>query len=210
MFKPAEIIQIILVAAVLGFALSFSNLITLKDFGIASGIALAILLVNIIPKKLIANYLDTTIEMKIWQVQRYGFYERSYLKKPVPMGVILPFILSVVSTGYIKWLACMEFDIRPLPSRVSKRHGIYRFSELTESHIGSIAAAGIIANIAAAFIGYLAGLEVFAAYSIFYALFNMIPVSNLDGNKLFFGHRIVWFALAIILLVITAMIMIIP
>lgn len=210
MFKPGEIIQVLIAAIVLGFVISFSKTTTIQQFGIAAAVVLGIILVNVIAKKLIANYLDTVIDIKIWQISRYGFYERSYLKKPVPAGVIVPFVLSAVSFGYFKWLACLEFDIHPLPSRVSKRHGIYRYSEVTETHIALIAAIGIVANIAAALAAYLLGFEMFAKYSIYYALFSIIPLSSLDGSKLFFGAKITWFALAIILLIITSMMWIIP
>ena len=45
-------------------------------------------------------------------------------------------------------------------------------------------------------IGYLLGFTEFSKLSIYYALFNMFPISSLDGNKIFFGNIVLWSFLA--------------
>ena len=72
---------------------------------------------------------------------------------------------------------------------------------MTEEHIGLIAASGIFANLFLGIIGYLIGFPLFAKLSIWFAFFNMIPISNLDGNKIFFGNLVLWSFLAIITLI---------
>jgi len=72
---------------------------------------------------------------------------------------------------------------------------------MTEEHIGWIAAAGIAANLLFAVVGYLIGFSELARISIYFAFFNMLPLSDLDGNKIFFGSRILWSFLAALVLI---------
>ena len=115
----------------------------------------------------------------------------------------------MLSVGYVKWLAALVFDVTPKPYRAAKRHGLYRFSEMTESHIGLIAASGILANLFFAVVGYLIGTPEpmnFVSLSVFYALFNMLPISDLDGNKIFFGSIELWGFLASLVLIAVALV----
>ena len=75
---------------------------------------------------------------------------------------------------------------------------------MTEEHNGKIAATGIIANLFLALIFYFIGGNfgvLFAKLNIWFAFFNMIPISDLDGNKIFFGNLVLWSFLAIITLI---------
>ena len=72
---------------------------------------------------------------------------------------------------------------------------------MTEYHIGVIAGWGILANLFFALIGYLIGFTEFARLNIYFAFFNIIPLSNLDGNKIFFGSFIFWSFLAILTII---------
>jgi Zn-dependent protease len=98
-------------------------------------------------------------------------------------------------------MACLVFDVKPKIYRAAKRHGLYSYSEMTESHIGLIAAVGVIASLVFAVIGYLMGFSEFSRLSIYFAFFNMIPISDLDGNKIFFGSLILWSFLAALVLI---------
>ena len=93
-------------------------------------------------------------------------------------------------------MASLVFEVKPKSYRAAKRHGLYTFSEMTEEHMGYIAAAGIFATLVFAVIGYLLGFTEFSKLSIYYALFNMFPISSLDGNKIFFGNIVLWSFLA--------------
>ena len=197
MFKSDELIHILLAVLIISFVIGLA----INSFLTAVVFAIIILFANILAKKAMAYFLDCGIKIKIWYMQRYGIYERSKFKYPVPMGVILPFIISILSIGQIVWLAVTEFEIYPLKSRASKKIGLYRFSELTESHINQIASCGIVANLALAILAYLYGSPSLARYSIYFASFNMLPISNLDGSKIFFGGRKIWLILAILILI---------
>ena len=89
-------------------------------------------------------------------------------------------------------MASLVFDIKPHVYRAAKRHGLYSYSEVNESHIGTIAAAGVLTNLVFAVIGYLLGFAYFSKINIYFAFFNMLPISELDGNKIFFGNLLLW------------------
>ena len=107
--------------------------------------------------------------------------------------------LYILTKANFLWLAILDYDITPRTERVSRRHGLYRFSEMTEWHIALIVAAGLAANLVLAAAGYFAGFETFAKLNIYFALWSLIPISSLDGSKILFGSRILWITLLIIL-----------
>lgn len=198
MFEKKEIGVLVLVTIILALTISF-----LKT-GVLLGVLLAvfiILLLNIVAKKIAAFYLESEIEIKPWQMERYGFESHQYFKKPFPIGIFFPIIVSLVSFGKLFWMASMVFDVKPKVYRAAKRHELYSFSEMTENHMASIAATGVFVNLIAAVIGYLLGFSDFARLNIYFAFFSMLPLSDLDGNKMFFGNIVLWSFLATIVLI---------
>lgn len=179
----------------------FSLGISWTKFLISCLIILIILFINILAKKIAAYKLDSEIEINIWDFQRFGFKPTRHLEKLFPIGIFLPIITTFLSIGYFIWMACLTFEVSPQTYRAAKRFGLYTFSEMTEYHIGIIAAFGVIANIFFAIIGYLIGFETFARWNIYFAIFNLIPISDLDGNKIFFGSMPLWATLSIISLI---------
>lgn len=194
MLNGKEILSLLIAMIIFAFVVSFPDL---NNFALMFLFGFIIIFIYVLTKKLVAYYLETDIEMKIWSFQRYGLYERSYFKKPIPIGIILPFILTILSFGYIDWIALLQTDEKASKYRVAKRHDFYSFSELTEWHIGLIAASGIIASLILAIIAYLINQPILGKFAIFYASFNMIPIGKLDGTKIFFGSKILWVILAV-------------
>ena len=188
-------------------AISFSLFVRFIDiFDFVSMIAvtfvaifLAIFL-NVLAKKVASFYFDSEMEVKIWEIQRYGFWPGAYLKKPLKAGIFFPLIFSLATAGYFIWMASLIFDLKPTVHRAVKRHGIYSYAEISEEHMGYIAAIGVVANLFFAFIGYLIGFSEFAKMNIYLAFFHLIPVSDLDGNKIFFGSLPLWAGLTVMTL----------
>ncbi len=199
MLNRKEIISIIITALILASVVSLVKTINLFAYTLLA--VFCIIIINIIPKKVMSFYLDSEIELKLWEIERYGFKPSKYLKKPFPAGAFLPIITTAFSFGYINWLASLVFDVKAKIYKAAKRHGLYTFSEMTEYHIAIIAAAGIFANLIFAVVGYLIGFSIFAKLNIYYALYNMIPLSDLDGNKIFFGSIVLWSFLAALTLI---------
>ena len=198
MLERKEIGTLILITLILALTISFLKTSVLWEILLA---VFLLLLLNVAAKKIAAFYLESEIEVKPWYMERYGFKAHHYFKRPFPIGIFLPIIVSLVSAGRLFWMAAMTFDVKPKIYRAAKRHGLYSFSEMTEFHIGLIAAAGVLINLLAAVIGYFLGFSEFARLNIYFAFFNMLPISDLDGNKIFFGNIVLWSFLAIIVLI---------
>ncbi len=199
MINHKEIFTIIIVSIVLGFFISM--MVSLEAFLYSLLFIFLVILINVLAKKVASYYLDSEMEIKLWEFKRWGWKKHHYFKKPFPIGAFLPIFTTIVSLGYVVWSACLTFDVKPKKYRAAKRHGLYAFSEMTEHHIGLIAAFGIMANLLFAILGYLIGFPEFARLNIYYAFFNLIPLSSLDGNKIFFGSLVLWSFLAAITLI---------
>lgn len=201
MFGKKETLHIVIITIVLAFSITLVN--TFQNFlWILLGVFI-ILLTNTLAKKITAFFLESEVEVKIWEFKRYSYKPSSHFQKPFPAGIVIPLIskLILLPLKNFIWMAAMTFDVKAKPYRGTKRHGAYSFSQMSEDHIGYIAAAGIITNLIFAIIFYFIGIPEFAKLNIYFAFFNMIPLSNLDGNKIFFGSLALWNVLAVITLI---------
>jgi hypothetical protein len=200
-----EIYLIPLVILIIAFSASWTiNLQSfLNIFLIVLASTAVVVLANVFTKKIAAKMLDCEIELKLWEIGKYGFDKKQHAKRPIPMGAILPVLskIALFPLRYFTWMASLVFDVKPKVSRSAKRFGLYTFSDVTEYHIGLIAAAGILINLILAVVGYFTGFTTLARISMYYAFFNMLPLSELDGNKIFFGSLIMWSFLAALVLI---------
>ncbi len=199
MMNPKEFALIVVISIVLAFTISLISPINVFLYTLLS--VFIIIFINVVAKKIAAFFLDSKIEVKLWEINRYGFKPSAQFKKSFPAGIVLPILVAAVTLGNIYWLASLIFNVKVKAYRAAKRWGLYSFSEMTEHHIGLIAVWGIVANLLLAVIGYLIGFEGFARLNIFFAFFNMLPISDLDGNKIFFGNMIIWSFLEILTLI---------
>ena len=200
MLNKKEILIIAAISLILAVSISLTNI--LEDFLSALLIVFIVLILNISAKKIVGLYLESEIEIKLWefrmhQSKRVGFKSS---KGSFPIGALLPLVSKILffSLKNFVWMASLIFDVKPKSYRAAKRHGLYSFSEMTESHIGLIATSGILINLISAILGYILGFPNFAQISIYFAFFNMLPISDLDGNKIFFGNLVLWSFLAAI------------
>lgn len=169
-----------------------------EQFVILFASFIAIFLINVGAKKFFAYNLETDINLKFWSIYHYGFKKRSHFKNPLTM-IWMPILTSLLTIGRFIWMPIVEFDVSPRPERIAKRHGLYRYAEITEWHMALIATAGIFANIFFGVIAYFAGLEMFAQLSTIFVFWSIIPFGRLDGSKIFFGNKNLWFTLLIII-----------
>jgi len=201
MLTKKEIIAILVTTIILAFAINLLS--SIESFLYTLLAVFVIILANLIVKKITSFYLDSEIETSLWEIKRYGVKAHHRFKKSFPAGAFLPILSKLIlfPLNSFVWMASLVFDVKAKNYRAAKRHGLYKFSEMTEDHIGYIAAAGIATNLVLAIIGYLIGYPLFTKLNIYYAFFNMIPISNLDGNKIFFGNLVLWIFLAVITLI---------
>lgn len=208
MAKGKELAIIILVTVITAFSIALTKAITLDLTLLLFSLlgVFLILVINILAKKITAYFLESEVEIKLWEIKKFGFKTGDKFKNSFPIGAFMPLISKIFFFGLngFVWMASIVFDVKAKAYRAAKRHGIYSFSEMTEEHIGRIAAVGIVMNLLLAFIFYIIGGEfgiIFAKLNIWFAFFNMIPISDLDGNKIFFGNLVLWSFLAIITLI---------
>lgn len=199
MLNKKEIVSILAISIILGFVISLIT--SINEFLYALLAIFLVILINVFAKKIAGYYLESEIEIKIWEIEKYGWTAGQHFRKPFPLGALMPLIATAFSLGKIYWLACFTFDVKPKIYRAAKRHGLYKYSEMTEWHLGLIATAGIVANLIFAIIGYLLGYSEFAALNAYFAFFSILPLSDLDGNKIFFGSLVLWSFLAAIVLI---------
>jgi hypothetical protein len=192
-----ESLIIILTAIILGLALSYAER-NWQATLIAFATILLVILVNVLAKKFIAYNLETNANIGFWSLYWYGFTSKSHYNKPMAMAW-LPLLTSLITKGAFVWMPIINFDVTARPERIARRHGLYRYTAVTDWHIAIIAVVGIVANIIAGIAGYILGFETFAKWSIFYAVWSIIPVGSLDGTKIFFGSRKFWFLMVFIL-----------
>jgi Zn-dependent protease len=207
MFKLKEIASIIIISIIIAFSITLVE--TPKIFFYILLSIFLIVMINILSKKAVAYYLESEIEAKIWQLERWGLsgilltagwqHPSKKFKKAIPIGALLPIITKVIFlplTNFV-WMASLDFDIKTKVYRAAKRHNpIFSFSEITDFQIGMIASVGILTNLLAAIIIYFSGIlpaEMdFVRLSLFYVFFNMIPISTLDGNRIFYANKTMW------------------
>lgn len=201
MINKKEIIKIITISLVIGFSLSLMTNMESSFLAKAIIFAFLVLSINIIAKKVSSYYLDSEIEIDFWEVKRFGWRTGYTFKKPFPAGVFAPIITSILTLGHFVWLSSLTYETKPKTYRAAKRYNLYKFSEMSEYHIGWIAATGVIANLIFAIIGYLIGFPFFSKINIWLAFFNMIPFSDMDGNKILFGSPVLWAFLGAITLI---------
>ncbi len=195
MISLKELGSLLLALIVLSFSYAFLS----RTLFLASLISFAIILaLTVLAKKVMAYYVEAEEETKLWTFQRFGFHTKNYLRTPFPIGVILSFILPLITLGTIPWLAVLESDVKGTSARAARRHDFYSYSEMTEWHIALISAAGIIVCFILAPIAYFLNFSILAKLSLFYAAFNLLPLGKLDGTRIFFGSKILYALLAAI------------
>jgi hypothetical protein len=185
-----------------------------KDYLIYALVSITIISLSIITKKIIGNYLDIEVESKIFPFQRWWFTKWSYFKKPIPAGIIFPTILLLITSAKAQMLTFLSFYSTALPSKVAKRIGRHRYSEVTEwdeSLIAfwSLAFLWIIAIIS----NYLLlktniyFFYLLKNYTLYYSIWNMIPWGHLDGSRIFYGSKNLYFFALILLLALSFLIL---
>lgn len=155
---------------------------------------------NVLVKKAVAYSLEMDLKEKFWTVYRYGLRNDAHFKEPLPMFWV-PIFFSLLTNAYVWWLAILKFDLEPRPERIARRHGRYRFTRVTEWDAGLVAAAGVFANILLAIVAFLFSFPEFAKLNVYFAAWNLVPISDLDGSKIIFGSRGIWFVLSAVVFV---------
>lgn len=196
-----EILTIAIAAIFLGFLLA----LTLKwpklifepaDFILMFVLSLLICCVFVGAQKIVAYKLDCDTTTKLLTFKRYWFGPigkiRGELTFKFPLWIVMPLLFFFITVGKLKWLAILDFDIKPRSIRARKK-----FYALEEADMTKVAMAGIVAVLALAIISKITaivsgiqGFGSFAAICVLFAFFALIPFGI--GFKLFVSSRFIW------------------
>jgi len=202
--KQSEILHIILAIFTLAIVISFESLIkaNFNFLGKAFLFAFILIVVSVSAKKWAARSLDADVEHKTWMWQRWGFMPWAYIRPAVPAGVILPLFLTAFSLGFVKFMGILSYETTALKRRAAKRFGYMSFTEMTDMHNALIGAAGIVAILLVSLITYfIPGMEGLPRMAAYFAFWNLIPFSKLDGLQIFVGSKTIWVTLSIVTLI---------
>jgi len=185
MITKREVLILVLAAAIMGYLYEFMNF-SWNGWLMMSLLGLIIVSVHALGQKISAAVYDASTEVSIWKLEQFGWYERSHFKQAFPAGIFIPIIFLFATMGYVKLLMLTSFDI--ISSASKKRV----FAKITEMQLAIIALSGSIANVLLAFIAFILGYQDFALMNLAFVFFSLIPISSMDGAKIFFGSRLLW------------------
>ncbi|MBS3095359.1 hypothetical protein J4231_01645 [Candidatus Woesearchaeota archaeon] len=210
MFKKKEISHLVISIVVLGFAFGFNdkqptfNLAnwTFNFFRAFIAAAITLLLYELVHKFVASRYGSET-EYEIWSIKRYWFTPYAafpkkifgkYTINSIPLGIIISLFTTLITNGL--------FYIIPLSSfkAIEKTHlrVVSKFKHLTYFEEAKIASASIILLTIMAIIltsfGKSSTFTMLSTMLFVFVLYSMIPVSTLDGSKIFFGSLALYLA----------------
>ena len=204
MFTKKEGVSILIAMIIMAFTLTFlEGVPILKTFPKYFIFAFVIISISVLSKQAVGRVLQIEIKQSIWKWQRFWFTKWAYFKKPIPLGLILaPLFAFLFMFRY--FLCFLQYDSKALLMKATKRWGAKRYSEMMEWDDALIVfystlpllITGIIISFFSANV-----LQEFSKIIVIYAMSNLIPISRLDGTKLFFGSRtLFWFTWILALL----------
>jgi len=156
------------------------------------GIFALVILASVFAKKLAGHFLEVDVETEIWDFRRYWFAERHKLKNPVPLGILIPLFIYMFSYGAFKWLAVLQTEFKSKITKKIRKRKPWSFPEMREIDVALICFSGILSSIVIALVAFAFSKEI-SLISLLYAFFNLLPIGKLDGTRLFFSSRIIYF-----------------
>jgi hypothetical protein len=157
-----------------------------------------VVILPLLARKAFAYTLDASVKHRIWKFYRYGIRPGWHLNKEVPFGIIVPLFfafLGLLAKFSIMIFTFLTYETSALKHRAAKRFGYYSYTEMTDWHNALIGASTIVVLLVISLVGYFGNFEILAKLAAYYAFWNMIPFSNLDGTQIFFGNKVLWFVL---------------
>jgi len=170
-------------------------LFSVKDFSAFPkylGFFALIILVSVFAKKIMGYIVEVNVKSEIWDFRRYWLLEYHKLPKPMPIGILLPLLLYIFSYGTFKWLGVLQTEFQAKATKKIRKRKGWSFPELRELDVALICFAGILSSLILAFISFAFSKEL-ALLSLLYAFFNILPLGKLDGTRLFFSSRNIYF-----------------
>ncbi|MBT3394880.1 hypothetical protein HOA59_01635 [archaeon] len=211
-FKKTEIKHMFISTLIIGFIFSYNNFTIVNWLRLTILAALALIIGESI-RKIIAKRKGCETEYQLWQIKKYGITKSAKFPikifnkriKSLYIGIVLPLITIFLSIGHIKFMIIGTSQAKEI---ILKRVG-KKYAKITEFETAIIALAGPLTYILLALVFKalsLPGFEQFIEMTYLLALYSMIPLSKLDGAKIFFGSLPLYIFSAIFIIVSTVLI----
>tara|TARA_Y100000034_G_scaffold118928_1_gene160175 strand:+ start:1367 stop:2110 length:744 start_codon:yes stop_codon:yes gene_type:complete len=204
LFRKQEIKPLIISILVLTFVFSYNDksasfnlffwILNFIKFLII--ISISILFKEFI-KKCYAKIYGASSEHKIWNIQRIGLRAKHRLKYKIPIGIILPLLITIFSLGHLYFPITSESSISFSKTKRTGR----KFINLPEWEEAKISLMGPFSSLFLVFLfKILSIITPFSFSSIIFvnsllAVFYMLPFPQIEGGKVFFGSK-TYFVLA--------------
>jgi len=135
-----------------------------------------------------ANKAGASTTLDIWKIRRIGFKPKQHLPFNLPLGIILPILISFLSLGQIYFATPISSKIKVKPAyRIGRK-----YIRLTEFEYAKIAVSAPMIHILIALFLYPINLPIikdFVLINTMLAIFLMLPLPGLLGTTVLFSSK---------------------
>ena len=197
MFLQQELLHILITLLIFGFVFGFND--GSASFDLTSWFfhVLFVLLLSsfffltrLWVQKKVGAFYDALVEYRLWITRRYGVHKHQIFRRPLPVGLLLAVLVTLVSVGKLYVTALGQILITPKLSRIGRKS-----AQVTEYEESLIAFSGIATHlfwlILLSWFSRVVTLDFSSAILINAVMlfFLLIPVPPLEGGLIFFGSR---------------------
>ncbi len=206
-FSKKEVTHLIVATIVLGLVLGFDDnqpIFNLQhwltNLMLVMAASLLVLFIYSLMQKCAASYLGAESRFSIWLLHQFWLKRNWRSESGIPLGVILPLLITVLSFGKIPFAAVATSEVNTSERlRLGKK-----FREITDFERAVIFAAGPLTMILIAAIMPLFDPSAFALLirniSLTLAISQMIPLPNTEGMRIFTSSSALYIFLIAILI----------
>lgn len=210
MLNKKELVVVSVAIVLMSLILSFINFnFDISRFPVYLLFSVIIIGTSCIVKKIVAKIKDISIEFEFWGFQRYGIAQGSYFKKPFPAGIFAPLLLGFL--GFRYFFIFLQFEAKETVAAVVKRFGKNRYSGVMEWDDALFAFYSTLVLMILAVAAHSINLNGFLEFSritTYYLLWNLIPFGKIDGAKIFYGSRPLFYSTVILALLSLAIVLV--
>jgi len=170
MINKKEISYIIIAVFLIALIMVLEKL-SLKNYLWALLMAAVMILFHVAGYKILAWRFGSKAEIKFWEVSRFGFRPQYTFRTPVPLWLLFPLFLVIISSGVIKWFSIFSVNIKGTARRAK-----YRWMREKEIDTAVVASGGALFSLILATISYSLGFREFALYNGWFAVLTILPL----------------------------------
>ncbi|MEK6841456.1 MAG: hypothetical protein AABX45_02585 [Nanoarchaeota archaeon] len=144
------------------------------------------ILFNTMGYKLTAKYLGAEAEIKIWNSHKFSEKFKLTKVSKYILTPVLSILITLFSNGKIFFSAVSTFDI--------KNYSLYgrKFPKLSYFNLGLIAVGGLFFNFILMILFKILMLKEGVLINAWFIVWNLLPISELPGAKIFFASRVMY------------------